>query len=467
MATRRDQLHSYQFMTQRVISAFVMRETDPQQSPLRRGIGAVFAGVMVTILVGAGFGIYGIITNVGGDRWKTDGAVVIEKETGATFVYLRGMLHPALNYTSAILAAGQPSPQVQRVGGRSLAGTPRGVTVGIAGAPDSLPKPQHRVGLPWTVCATPGADASGGAVSRVSLLVAAAPSGGRRLTDEGLLVEETVTASTYLVWHGRRHLIQNPRAVVPALFGAVRASPVGAAWLNSLPAGGDIARIPVNGHGEPSPAMPDRRIGDVLIAQTGSGPQRYLVLADGLAGITPVQEALLNAEFPAEPTPVPVSTVTSAPVSARQLAPGDAGPPGSTPALVAPAGEDGLCAVTSDATAPPAIWVGGTVAGLDTATPTTGASPDGVPLADRVLVPAGRVATVRAMTSPTATTGPYYLISDLGIRYAVPAAAVLETLGYPAQDAIDVPAALVSRLPAGPTLDPAAAALPATGPVGS
>lgn len=461
MATRRDQLHSYQFMTQRVISAFVMRETDPQQSPLRRGIGAVFAGVMVTILVGAGFGIYGIITNIGGDRWKTDGAVVIEKETGATFVYLRGVLHPALNYTSAILAAGQPSPQVQRVSGKSLAGTPRGVTVGIAGAPDSLPGPRQRVGLPWTVCATPGADAAGATVSRVTLLVAAAPSGGRRLADEGLLVEDAATASNHLVWHGRRHLIQDPRAVVPALFGAVRPTPAGTAWLNSLPAGGDIARIPFNGRGQPSPAIPDRRIGDVLIAQTGSGPQHYLVLADGLVGITPLQEALLNAEFPAEPTPVPVSTVTSSPVSARQLAADDAAPPRATPPLVTPSGADGLCAVTTDATAAPAIWVGGTLTGLDQATPTTGASPDGVPLADRVLVPPGRVSTVRAMTSPTAPSGPYYLVTDLGIRYAVPAAEVLRTLGYPAQDAVDVPAALIGRLPAGPALDPRAATLPA------
>lgn len=460
MATRRDQLHSYQFMTQRVISAFVMRETDPQQSPLRRGIGAVFAGVMVTILVGAGVGIYGIVTNTGGDRWKTDGAVVIEKETGASFVYLRGVLHPTLNYTSAVLAADQPSPQVRRVGGRALAGTPRGVTVGIAGAPDSLPGPRNRVGLPWTICTTPATDSAGGPINRVTLLVAAAPDGGRQLADEGLLVEETATGSSYLVWHGRRHLVRDPRAVVPALFGAVRATPVGAAWLNSLPAGGDIARVPVDRRGRPSTAVPDRRIGDVLIAQTGSGPQRYLVLDDGLAGITPLQEALLKAEFPAEPTPVPVSTVTSAPVSARQLVSGDAPAPGSIPTLVPPAGEVGLCAVTSDAAAPPGVWIGGALAGLATATPTTGASAAGVPLADRVSVPAGRVATVRALAAPTAPTGPYYLVSDLGIRYALPDPAVLETLGYPAREAVDIPAALVARLPAGPTLDPAAAALP-------
>ena len=95
MATRRDQLHSYQFMNQRVISAFVMRETDPAQSPLRRGIGALFGGLMIAILIGAGFGVYGILTKVGTDQWKTDGSVVVERESGASFVYLGGRLNPA------------------------------------------------------------------------------------------------------------------------------------------------------------------------------------------------------------------------------------------------------------------------------------------------------------------------------------------------------------------------------------
>src|SRR5690348_8776684 len=99
MASRRDQLQSYQFMTQRVISAFVMRETDPAQSPLRRGVGAVFAGLMIAVMVGAGFGVVGLITKVGSNTWKTNGAVVVEKDSGASFLYQDGVLHPMLNYT--------------------------------------------------------------------------------------------------------------------------------------------------------------------------------------------------------------------------------------------------------------------------------------------------------------------------------------------------------------------------------
>ena len=100
MATRRDQLQSYQFLTQRVISAFVMRETDPPQSPLRRGIGAVFAGVMVAVIVGAVFGVYGLLTKVGSNNWKvtlnslTATAAHLEITEGSTLVFCR-------NYTAS------------------------------------------------------------------------------------------------------------------------------------------------------------------------------------------------------------------------------------------------------------------------------------------------------------------------------------------------------------------------------
>src|SRR3954451_5937863 len=144
MASRRDQLHSYQFLTQRVISAFVMRETDPAQSPLRRGIGAAFAGVMIAVIVGAVYGVIGILTGTGTDAWREEGSVVVEKETGAAYVFSQGKLHPTLNYTSALLAAGRPTPPVFRVAAGSLGDVARGVTVGIPGAPASLPKADRR-----------------------------------------------------------------------------------------------------------------------------------------------------------------------------------------------------------------------------------------------------------------------------------------------------------------------------------
>src|SRR5215813_8141580 len=129
-----------------------MQETDPAHSPLRRGFGALLVGAMVAVLFAAGFGVYGILTKTGGDSWKTDGAVVVEKQTGAVYVYAQGTLHPALNYASALLAAGQSPPSVYQVSARSLAGTPRSTVIGIPGAPTSLPDGSHLNTAPWALC---------------------------------------------------------------------------------------------------------------------------------------------------------------------------------------------------------------------------------------------------------------------------------------------------------------------------
>ncbi len=451
MATRRDQLHSYQFMTQRVISAFVMRETDPAQSPLRRGIGALFGGLMIAILIGAAFGVYGILTRVGTDQWKTDGSVVVERESGASFVYLGGRLNPALNHASARLAAGRPNPQVFRVPAKSLAEVPRGVTIGIPGAPASLPAAKQRTGLPWTMCAVPGN-------RPLSVLMAGSRGPAQTtLADRGLLVKDAALGMNYLVWHGLKHLVQDSRSTVPALFGAASPILVGTAWLNALPSGVDIAAVPVERRGEESRSVPGRRNGEVLVAQTGSGDQFYLVLDDGLAPITALQRAVLNARFPATPVSITVNAAIQVPAS-RALTGGDAPgqPPAAPPPLAGLNPGETVCATTTDAARAPEVATGGSAEAFAGAVPTTSATGTGRALADAVLVPAGKVQIVRVPGS-----GAYVVITDLGVRYAVPSADALAMLGYAPATAIDVPTALVNRIPAGVTLDPAAATRPA------
>jgi hypothetical protein len=56
-----NQLHSYQFSQQRVVAALVMRRTDPEYVPLRRGIAAFWTGLVIAALVMAAFGIYGLV----------------------------------------------------------------------------------------------------------------------------------------------------------------------------------------------------------------------------------------------------------------------------------------------------------------------------------------------------------------------------------------------------------------------
>jgi type VII secretion protein EccB len=462
MASRRDQLQSYQFMTQRVISAFVMRETDPAQSPLRRGIGAVFAGIMVAVLVGAGFGVYGLLTKVGSGSWKTNGAVVIEKETGATFVYNSNRLYPTLNYASALLASGKGVGSVFRVAHNSLTDVPRGQTVGIEGAPNSLPKVTNKVGLPWTLCTI----TSDRGITHVSLVLGSGSADARTADGEqhGLLVKDAVDNTVYLIWQQHKHAIYEAGTVIPALFGAVvTPAPAGTSWLNALPSGVPLSTIKVDGRGASSRAVPGHNVGDVLVTQTGSGPQYWLVFDDGLAPITPLQKALVDAVVPTQPLAVSVAEATNAKRSGKLSgAAGEAAAPQTPPKLDAqPATpSEPMCATTSSAKAAPHISTGGQVSGLGSGIQTVGRSAAGAGYADEIVVPAGKIGIIRIMPSVNATSGTYALVTDSGLRFAVPSVQVLQALGYTADKAVDVPSSLANRIPEGPALDPLAAAQP-------
>jgi len=200
-----------------------------------------------------------------------------------------------------------------------------------------------------------------------------------------------------------------------------------------------------------------RRNGDVLTTKTGSGDQFYLVLDDGLAPITPLQQAVLNARFPATPTPITINAATQIPVSTR-LNGQDAltQAPATPPRLATANPGETICAVTHNAAKPPSMSIGGSPAGFAGAVPTSAATATGRALADAVLVPAGRYELVRVPGS-----GGYTVLTDAGVRHAVPDANALAMLGYAPAAAISVPTALVNRIPAGVTLDPAAATKPA------
>lgn len=452
-------------MLQRVISAIVMRETDPFQSPLRRGTGAIFAGVMIAVLTAAVFGVVGLLTKTGSTAWKTEGAIVVERESGAAFVYQNGELHPMLNYGSALLA-GDGIQHVFHAPANSLVDVPRGTTLGIAGAPESLPADDRVVGAPWTLCSVPGHNAAGNPTSKTLLVTGRQPAGGHRISSQALLVKDASDGSVYLIWHGHRYLIEDPDRLLPALFTS-NDSPalVGSAWLNALPRGLDIGPITIDSQGQESAAVPGRNNGDLVYTQTPSGRQYYVVLDDGLARLTGLQRYIVAA-YTSNASPQQISTqeATSAPQSSElKQDNGDASPPSTAPALFhIDASFDESCATFANAGNVPSVVVGGTFDNLGSGVPTTAQTSGGTSLANRVIVPPGHIALVKPMASDTETTGgAYTLVTDSGIRYPVPSAGVLEKLGYTPDEAVPMPASLVLRIPAGPTLNPKNARKPA------
>lgn len=449
MASRRDQLQSYQFRSQRVVSAFVMRETDPAQSPLRRGVGALLIGAMVAVMVAAGFGVYGILTKTGGSSWKVDGGVVVEKETGASFVYAQGILHPAVNYASAVLAAGHGPPTVHRVAARSLRSTPRGATIGITGAPGSLPAAKQLVGAAWTVCSVPATDSTGRATTLVQLAAQGSVPGARQVgADAGVLATDSSTGELLLLWRGHRYHVDPSIRVF--LFADIAAVPVGPALLDTLPAGADIDDITVPHTGQPSAAVPGHRNGEVLVAQTGSGPLSYLVFDDGLAPLTELQKDIA-VKSGGQPAQIDVGTADKArKSSALPTVTGAQAPPLKPPQLTMPGAQDPVCAGFGADGGDPSLTEGGRLTA--TGVPTAGRSGTGTVLADLVAVPAGHAALVLAQPSPGYALGGWFLITDTGTRFSVLSKEDVQFLGYSPDAAKLLPAAVLARIPAGPDL---------------
>ncbi|MGC4896690.1 type VII secretion protein EccB [Micromonospora sp. DT31] len=457
MASRQDQLHSYQFTVQRAVAALVMRETDPPQSPFRRLAGAGLASVLVAAIALGGVALYGLFTG-GGDSWRETGAVIVEKESGARFVYRDEKLHPVLNYASALLIIGAEQPKTVLVTRRAIDGVPRGLPLGIADAPDSLPASNRLVRGGWTLCSVAGGEAgrgeAGAGAARSALLIGRDATGGRPLGDQGLLVRHP-DGGLHLLWHDRRYPLRDTDRVLAALAATrERAVPVAAALLNTLPAGADLAPPPVGALGTPSEQVTDAAVGDVYLVRNSGGGRQYAVAQRaGLAGITELQAALLLARTgQGEPKPITLGRFAAVPKQPDLVPGGPTAPPAAPPSLAAAEGGT-LCARAGDDAGVRELHLGATVpeAGTGSAPGARGG------LADQVVVEPGRGALVEAVAAPGATGGAVCVVTDLGRRYALTGADVPGMLGYTGVRPVRLPAGLVDLLPAGSPLDPESA----------
>ncbi len=475
MASRLDELHGHQYATQRVLNALTRHDPDPMvRRP--RTLTLTLVGGMVAALIAVGTLIFNVITGRGGPTdLRTGAAVLIEKESGAQFVYTRsdGQLHPVLNYASGLLIAEGAGAAPTTVGRGRLAklrrdaGITVGVTLGIPDAPNAVPRPADLTREPWQVCVT----SAGNDSPRTSLLVGgSAVTGGRQLAapapagpGEALLVQAP-DRSVYMVFGNAKFLMRDP-AVVQAAFGWTGRprQPVSAGWINALPSGSDLVTPPVEGSGQRSRAV-DATVGQLYQAPSPAGSQWAVVLRDSVQPITDVQARLLQADPRASTSkPVEVSTAEFATLTSSGVAsPNPAGyaAPSLVPALVAMRAS--ACLRVSDAAARV------TAVTIDpnpvTAAPAQSGSA-GTPAsakADTVSVPFGRGVLVRANAAPTAPadSGSVSIVTDSGVRYPIADNDALNRLGYAGRTPLAMPAELVGLLPVGPTLSTAAATRP-------
>lgn len=476
MASRRDLFQSYQFMVRRVVAGMVLRETDPVQDPLRRLGGAVFGGIMMTVLALAAVGVVAVVKPGGNTSWQDGAAVIVEAETGARFVWLpdadgEHRLHPVTDFTSAALLVGSTS--VVSVSADSLDDVPRGPRLGIAGAPDSLPPADRVLGSPWTLCSLPAETASGETVPNTALVVGQGTSRGTGVGDAAVLVRDVEQGTLHVVLGGYQYPVP-PAAEAAVLEGlALRTEPVlsvGTAWLSALPAGEELAPEPVADRGTASAVVAGAVVGEVRFVAAGDERQYYQVAADRIVEITEVQARLLLADPSTRAAVYGSSVPAEAPLSAAEAA---AAPrtelpetqPTDPPATLfevadVDPSDQTLCAAfraegaaDDAAAAVPDVTVQAGVDGVDTAAVTQRRTADGVVLADRVVVRPGWGALVESVPAPGAPGGTLTLVTDEGVRYPLPSEQVAATLGYGGIEPVRLPSSLVARVPAGPALD--------------
>jgi type VII secretion protein EccB len=468
MASKRDQLHAYQFLVQRMTSALVTRETDPEQPPFRRPGTAAFASIATAVIAMAAVGVYGMLNPGGNDRWRDGKSVIVEEETGTRYVYLDERLHPAANYTSALLAIGNHAETVS-VSRDSLTGVPRGPRIGIPDAPDALPARSGLLDGGWTLCSRPTEDASGTVAPQSVLVVGQEPAVGMRMGDRAILVRVAETGERFLLLRGYRHQIAKADALAVEL--ALRATPavaVGEAVLQVVPAGKPIAPIAVPELGKPSTAVagrPELRSGQLAVVTTSRGAQHYLVEPTRLRPITELQYDLQRgfastAAAYADKSPAGVQVGMIEAGSAAQTetpaaVAGDA--PTTRPEFVETGAAASVCLTFEPGDPVPRFALDPAMPDTDPMMATPRRTTGGVTLADRVVVSAGRAAVVEAMPNDESPAGTMLLVTDMGVAYPLGDRAVLGVLGYEDVRPVKLPAALVSRIPMGSGLSHGAA----------
>jgi type VII secretion protein EccB len=462
MPSRQDQLHSYQYSLQRVVAALVTHDPDPHRSPMRRAGTTALVSLLIAAVAVGGVAVYGVLTGSGATKPDSSDNVYVEKGTGARFVLgADSKLHPVLNYSSALLLATGQAPGVVSTSAKQLAKVALGATLGIPGAPDSLPDSGSLLKSAWSVCNT-YAGQDGSPISTLLVGDDVDKNGVEASVAHQALLATDPAGAIYLVYENRRFLIpaDQLRDTLRVLNMSAQAPwKASTAWLNAVPLGPDLIPPTIPGFGQQS-GIDDLRVGQLLSNADPAGGVASafsVVLADGISAVTPMQ-ALLLRTVPGVGAPVAKgldldhlsnskTTISDSGTAdpLPQTVPASAVTP--TVACISRHGDGTHDAIWINSSVPPAVAVSGATV------------PGGVQV-DRVYVARGAGAVVSSSPSPSAPAGAgtITLVTDTGLRYAVTSREALAKLGYGDITLTRVPAELVAMLPQGPALDPARAA---------
>ncbi|MFT3714550.1 MAG: type VII secretion protein EccB [Gordonia sp. (in: high G+C Gram-positive bacteria)] len=447
--TTRAQVSGYRFGVARAEHALVRRDARMLDDPLRAHWRALFAGLVIAILIVAGAGLYGLIR----PKPAVGDARLVADRSGALFVLVDDVMHPVSDLASARLILGEPV-EVKTVSTEALAAFPRGPSLGIPGAPASLPVPGERAASSWTVCDDP---AAGTAVLAEPPTVRPAPVEAAALVRAG--------DDDWLVYQRRRDGSPEPvrarvdlgDAAVRRVFGLDDAvpRPVSEALLNTFPPLDDLAVPDIDGRGGSGPGpLAGVSVGTVVRSVGVDGGASYaMVLADGIQPVGEGTAELLRAADPAAPARVPeVTPADLASVPVRRTLPVTGFPERPVTLIGERAVLCGRWSQASGERARRSLLATGHLplpAGARVVT-LTAADGDG-PGLDGVYLTPGTAAYVALSGAGSDGRGARYLVTDAGVAYPVPDGPTAAILGL-GETPAPAPAEVIGLLPPGPAL---------------
>ncbi|HET6357049.1 type VII secretion protein EccB [Streptomyces sp.] len=306
MASRRDELNAYTFAKKRTVAAFLQPSATGTEEGAPRPMRAVIPSLIVGALIAAGFGAFGMFKPKAPKDWdKPFANVIVGKSSTTRYVVLttgkgknkKVLLHPVLNLASARLLLTPQQFKVIQVSDDILDSgkPPRGPILGIPYAPDRLPSASDAAEAKrWAVCEQPGAG-KGTSVQKATFVLGdrdlKRTEGKQRLSaGQVLYVQSEKDKQRYLVdAAGTKYLVRGSGTdasfLTRTLVGSKQPQTVTDDWLATLHDGSpvDFPVIPgqVGSKAGVGGGLTDKQdqIGMVLQAQTGSGPQHYVVLA--------------------------------------------------------------------------------------------------------------------------------------------------------------------------------------------
>jgi type VII secretion protein EccB len=498
--TTKSQVQAYRFMLRRMESALVRKDSVMLHDPMRTHSRATAAGLVLGVVILAGFLIVGLIFP-NPKISPSDIGIVVGKQSGSVYVSTTNpqRLIPTFNIASARLlvlalntkgnpgaAAGgqtQGPPSVQFVNDTALQSIPRERLTGIPDGPQLMPEGATRAKGTWGVCDETDRQTNlGDPVAKRKITTTAiggAGDLGRELAPDQALYVQADDGKRYLIYRNAGDSNDVSRArraeVNPKENAAVNAfrlvdsklRRVSTGFINAIPPGRKLDPPVIPEAGKPSAFGLPVNVGGVFLVQPTAVdiPRYYVVLPDGVQEVDPAVGDLVryaNAGGASDPPKVEPAKFNSLPMAQNRVVVD--GYPKSVPKdvlepSVHPVACFGWNADTSDPKNPrelTKVTVGTRLPIPDKAIPVSigQASPDGIKV-DAFWMPPGRAAAVHSAKSrEDFGTGPIYLVSDRGIRFGVPSTNVADAIGL--KDPDPAPESILRLLPSGSALDPGA-----------